>query len=44
MDACKWDKTVKLSIYLIWVSPKSRINILCCKTMIIIMLNKVNED
>ena len=25
MDAYKWDKTVKLSISLIWVSPKSRV-------------------
>ena len=43
-DAHKWDKTVKLSISLIWVSPKSRFNILCFKTIILIMLNNINID
>ena len=38
------DKTVKFSISLIWVSPKSRFNIPCYKKMIITMLNKINDQ
>ena len=37
-------KQLKLSISLICVSPKSRFNILCYKTMIITMLNYINDD
>ena len=31
INAYKWDKRLNCHFLLIWVSPKSRFNILCCQ-------------